>query len=777
MKLTIDNLDGRGPSDYTTYIDNARKPQLVRRLNKPSELQVSLVASAPDFVVPTNGARVMLGRSNGQDVFTGYVIATPKYEYLGWGDHGPIFRYNVTARSDEVLLDHKTIRRRHPFVNRSAGNALRQLVEDLAPGTFDTTQIQDLDTMPLYSCDPQKRWSEHAWEIAMRARGNYRALNGGLTFESIGSRVYALNESAPDFSPEGLRLEATDGLVNDVTVVGRIEPQAHVKDYFVGDGYSLKFYLSQPPFMGANRTMLDEEYASLDPVRWSLNDPQHVVSVNGGKLTVAGGTGIDGETRISFAEKIELCGTVLLQHGDVVFDSASTAIMGGLYSGTTTAASCWAGFQITPFGTQCRIQALLGGALTGPLITTHIGYRYVFTTRLYSSEAYREQQVFHSSTHPAGTARGGAEVSADVRIVLEVHEIDPANPATLVAASTVLYDGVVANAPGFCTYTPVSARDMHCTIAFTRIIRAANAEVRSALPGQSFRTRLAGSLSEGAECRVSTEPALQFFPQTMPAPNELIEARYRGSGRALARVTNPASIASAARNGDDGVRGVVRNVKSPSPRTSADCEQSALAILDDGTGSAWSGEYGTWSDFLPGAAEDIFPGDALDVNLPTQNAIFRGIVREVAIEFPDLASDHSRYQIHFCEDNAWSLAMDFDAGRVADALDLRSTPMTDIGAGYLADLTGAEIVPMPTSTSVTIDAGLQPISGGGVEVRWNDFGWGRDNDRNLVGRFASRTFTVPRLGRVQGYYLRQYDNSSPPKYSRYSAALHLDYPL
>jgi len=112
-----------------------------------------------------------------------------------------------------------------------------------------------------------------------------------------------------------------------------------------------------------------------------------------------------------------------------------------------------------------------------------------------------------------------------------------------------------------------------------------------------------------------------------------------------------------------------------------------------------------------------------------------------------------------------------------DALDLRPTPMSDIGAGFLADLTGAEIVPMPSSTSVTIDAGMQPISGGGVEVRWNDFGWGRDNDRNLVGRFASRTFTVPRLGRVQGYYLRQYDNSTPRKYSRYSAALHLDYPL
>lgn len=63
------------------------------------------------------------------------------------------------------------------------------------------------------------------------------------------------------------------------------------------------------------------------------------------------------------------------------------------------------------------------------------------------------------------------------------------------------------------------------------------------------------------------------------------------------------------------------------------------------------------------------------------------------------------------------------------------------------------------------------------EVRRSDFGWGQDNDRNLVGRFATQTFTAVRLSRVQDYFLRQYDSSNPPKYSRYSAALHIDYPL
>lgn len=63
------------------------------------------------------------------------------------------------------------------------------------------------------------------------------------------------------------------------------------------------------------------------------------------------------------------------------------------------------------------------------------------------------------------------------------------------------------------------------------------------------------------------------------------------------------------------------------------------------------------------------------------------------------------------------------------------------------------------------------------EVRYSDTGWGAGNDRNLLGRFTSSSFTLPRYARGQTYFLRSYDDSSPAKYSRYSTALHIDYPL
>jgi hypothetical protein len=131
MKLQIDNLDGLGPVNYTSSIDGSRSPQIVRKLNQPSELKVSLVADSASFVVPKTGARITLGLTNGQDVFTGYLMQSPAFEYLGWGERGPVYRYDLVAQSDEGLLDEKRLPDRCPFLDRSAGDALRQLTQDL----------------------------------------------------------------------------------------------------------------------------------------------------------------------------------------------------------------------------------------------------------------------------------------------------------------------------------------------------------------------------------------------------------------------------------------------------------------------------------------------------------------------------------------------------------------------------------------------------------------------------------------------------------------------
>jgi hypothetical protein len=393
-------------------------------------------------------------------------------------------------------------------------------------------------------------------------------------------------------------------------------------------------------------------------------------------------------------------------------------------------------------------------------------------------EVYRSEETYHSSLHPAGSGWGGTAVAADVRFVLELQDIDPTNPATTVAPATVLFDGVIENAPGFCTYALVNASNVQCSIAYTYMAHISLAEVRTALPGASYVTQLVESLSDGGECEIASSTTLDFYPEYVPALNTLIVASYRGSGRAVAEVVNSASVASLQSGSDNGVRGVVRSMKTPSARTQADCENAALAILDDAVGPAWIGTYQTWSDFLPGAASDIFPGDAVAVNVPSRSAVFNAIVRTVTIDVVDLPDDRGMYTIEFANDLAAPLAYQDSSSATLVPLEDMPLPLTttQIGAYYLENLTDAQITEV-TSTTVEVDAGMAPQSGWGIEVRSHDYGWGVANDRNLVGRFSTETFSLARLARTQNYFLRLYNNASPPQYSRYAAALHVDYPL
>ena len=190
MKLQIDNFDGTGVHDYTSAIESTGLPRIIRHLNKGSQLQVSLVADSPSFLVPVDGARVLFKRNDDQDIFTGYLVTTPVYEYLGWGANGPVYRYKLTAASDEFILDRKRLPSHAPFVDRNAGDALKQLSQELLPGVLDTSSVQDLDPLPTYNPDPQKKWSEHAAEIAVLAQASYRAQSGALVFSQTRAITY-----------------------------------------------------------------------------------------------------------------------------------------------------------------------------------------------------------------------------------------------------------------------------------------------------------------------------------------------------------------------------------------------------------------------------------------------------------------------------------------------------------------------------------------------------------------------------------------------------------
>ncbi len=197
-------------------------------------------------------------------------------------------------------------------------------------------------------------------------------------------------------------------------------------------------------------------------------------------------------------------------------------------------------------------------------------------------------------------------------------------------------------------------------------------------------------------------------------------------------------------------------------------------LNDDTVQTAWQGEYKIVSDFLP--VEDVIPGEAVQVSAPSRGAEFSAIVRKVEVQVVSLADDRSHYDISFANDTDGPLAFKLEAITLAAPLATIYTTGTPSSSLYIDSLTAAQITNVIAS-QITVDAGVAPPAGGGIEVRRSDGGWGPSDGGNLAGRFTTETFTLPRLSRAQSYYLRQYDGSSPAKYSRYSALLYVDYPL
>lgn len=772
MRLYIDNLDGAGPRNYTEFLGQGSAPKVHRRLNRTDELEFLLTGESGKVPVPSSGARVTLVRADGSKIFTGYISGKPQAGCLGVEESTAWVGYRVQAIGDEFLLDRTPLHARPNYAGAQAGKLLADLANELCPGVFDTGAVADGESVTSVSCGGTRTWGEIAQELTANTRSSYRVHDRALSFAPVGLRTYSLNER--DVDARNLKIAPTANIVNDATVLGPNEPAAYVKDQFVGDGLTLGFSLSNYPFLSVPRTVLEEEFGdALDIAVWSISDSAGKLSVSGGKLGASGGTGTPGACCVKLKQNLELGGALQLQHGELSVTSGN-GFVGGLFNGAADAAHCLAAFRVTDSGSQRTIRPFINGVLAGNSVTTKASCRYALSTRIYATETSRLRPAFFSSVHPAGNGIGGGALASDVRVVLECREIDPANPATLVAQASVLFDDVILNAPAVAQYVPLASETLVASINFVRVRRMPDVMVRSAAQGQPYRTRLVGALSEGAECTIGSSGSLYFYSANPPNPNEAIEVSYRTSTRSAGHASDPESAAGLVRLMDDGVRGVVAALEAPAARSSEDCALAAKAWLEDAAHAGWAGEYTCWNDELPGGALDVFPGDGVHVSAVSRAAEFTATIREVQIEVVDPQNGRERYRILFADDAAVIIALKL--GREQSGYDWPNAVVEVDAAAPLTATNNAAITAL-TSTTMTIDAGMVPSAGGGFEVRRSDAAWGPENDRNLAGRFTTRTFTLPRLARNQQYCIRQYDAATPSNYSRNTTILYVDKPL
>jgi hypothetical protein len=203
-----------------------------------------------------------------------------------------------------------------------------------------------------------------------------------------------------------------------------------------------------------------------------------------------------------------------------------------------------------------------------------------------------------------------------------------------------------------------------------------------------------------------------------------------------------------------------------------DCESAALAVLSFSSSRA-AAVTGAYEAVNPA---DVWPGDVLAVSSGGQTMSV--VVRRVDIADGMACPEVLTYRMAFANDWAEGLGLKLSESIADDAL----LPLTALsvttprGGNVLANLQQLQVV-SATGTALQVDAGVAPPEGGGFEVRRRDGDFGPGVDQDLVLRSPVRGFSIPREGQVEHYYVRMYDGSTPPVYSRFSSAVFTDLPV
>jgi hypothetical protein len=791
--LTIDNLTGLGPLDYTSAIaapDGIAAPlKIVRTLNQPSILSALLeIGTLP---APARRARVVVTSGNGTLLFTGYLATEPVALYAGVATTGPVYRYEISALSDEWLLDRQPLPALGPTLAALAGTALRSFTARTGVDLFTTAGVSSGRAVGLFEPSRTATWSANAGELAAAGYSAYRVLNSALSLQPAGTVTHALNfdagvdASGAAISVAALKTASVKELANDVTLSGAIEPTAYIRETFAGDGATTVFQLSEAPFRPgtpATRKLLTDSFnqSVIDQQLWAVTDPGSHLSLTSGGLTLNGGNGYDGQTSLAALDQIEIGGALVLEAGSVLIQPASQGVLLGLYSGDISIASCFAGFNLRQVSGATVMTPLVNGVEVGTPFNVQVGHAYTLRLRVHCPEIQRQLQTYYATIDGVLESFGGGAVTAPATLVFDLIDLGAASNTP----ATILYDGSaagpVASSPALCTFAAVNAAQIFASIGYVRLTQTGSAWAASTLPGGAVQTRLVGVAGEGVDCEISASGKVTFFAGRIPVAGETITFSYRAEQRAVTRIANATSIAAEANSASPGTAQWLGKVLKPPSRSTADCEAAALAVLSFATSrsAAISGTYTAVNPQQATGQSDIWPGDvlALTQNGTTLNVVVRKVEIDRTPSFPEALT----YKIAFANDWAEALGLTLSEVIAPDAL-LPESPQTTAqfpagaNATVLPNLQQLQLV-SATTTALQVDAGLTPPSGGGFEVRRRDNAFGPSIAQDLVLRSPVRSFSIPREAQVERYYIRMYDASTPPLYSRFSSAVFLNLP-
>ena len=769
MKITING------QDYTAALDAARPLTIERKLNEPSVCQLWLsLATNGNLSMPLRNQSILVTGDDGTYYFTGYIAVTPLPEYAGLALEGPRYRIAIQALSDELLLDQNLMAPSKGATGETAGSLLTTLVTRTGVTRLSTAGLSLSTAISNFVPDPGAPWSKSAGQVASMARAAYRAVNGALTVSPVQTTMHPLNETDGSLNLATLSFTASvkRALANDVTVCGEHEPVAYVTEYFLGDGATTQFYLAQDPFFPAasKATIISELFneTQINQSVWGVTGGAGYLTLGAGGLAMNGGNGVDGGTLLAWLDPVEMGGTLLLEAVGVTLATNSTGVLAGFFVGRDTQDACIAGFQATAqAGTGAvTLQPLINGSAVGTAYAINPAYQYTLRVRVHCVENERELAIYRSYGDSGEITAGGQWDTAPGNVQVEIQQFMNG----VGGMPVTLYDGAITSLPGACNVVAASSINLLGTMRALNLTNLGSGWVVSTPTSGGAYTRRVGTTTEAAECHLERTGKLVFYTGYAPVSGEQVAVSYRTVGRAVGRAVNTASQTALAAAGMPSVAAWIGSVTNPPTRSSADCRNAALVMEQAAAGvsALWSGTYkGTRFSF----ASDVWPGDALLLNAPSTSLNAQVVVRTITVSYRASYPDLVEYAIAFANDWADDLAIKSSVTVPVDAW----LPAT-IAPTVLANLTGLTVTTL-NGTTVTINAGVTPPTGGGFEVRTRDFAFMPGQDPALVMRSTQPTMTFSRISANDRFFIRMYDGSTPPNYSEFSTALFINLPL
>lgn len=772
LKLTIDNLDGNGALDYSRAISGERPVTIERQLNQPSTCYFALLVSAAGLAAPSRNGRVIVTDNAGIVLFTGYIASEPGGIVIGAGTTGAVVETMVSAVSDEILLDRQSVPQTRGTAGVTAGDLLSRLTARVDTSRLTLSESASTPLVGHFLPDPSRNWSQNTREIASVSRSAYFVLSGAINFAPIGSVTHSLSESAGTLQVKGLKASMVKMLANDVTLSGEEEAGAYVSEVFNGDGATSLFTLTREPYFASasqSKPLVDLfQGASINPVLWQVQDGGAHLSLTSAGLTCSGGDGVDGDTTVAAIDQLEIGGALVIEAGGVIIGALSAGILCGLYEGPINTANCFAGFQVTQSGGASVISPIVQGLVAGSSFSPVSGHSYTLRIRTFCKEIQRVLAVYYAVGDGGELSFGGGTIAAPGDLVLEIQD----TTSGVSGPSITIYDGSAAVFPALATFAPINSTNFTGSIARVSATEEGAVWVTSQPPGGTTYTRKLGLAAQGADARIERAGKLHFYSGFLPAVNELVTVTYRVPHRAVARLASVASIAGEANGSIPGTSRWIGSVSSPKARSSADCENAAFAMLTAATSraAAWSGSY---TGYNLQSTRDFWPGDLLAVDSVSLNATANLVIRGVTISVGSSSPDLTQYVISFANDWADTLSVKVSSSAASDAW---LPQVAQAAVTVLPSLSNLAISSVSSSV-IKIAAGVAATSGGGFEVRRRDWHFAPGNDSDLVLRSPVSNFDIPREAAMEQYFIRQYDDATPPNYSCFSSAVIVNVPL